>query len=497
MASPDLLPYNVSLTDQSAIIRFFPHRDGAVDDNWNVTYSGSSFAKWSYDNTFGAGVSSHRTTLVGAYILIDWAGTAVWLYGTGEKGSYSVRIGQESLVEGQGDADGLLFSQTGLTYGLHTANLTVLAGEVSITGAIITVGMGESGTVLQTRNISATENNTSPPTGNPVFDGNENWSVDNLYTNQSSGYPCIATSTLDATLSFTVNESVGFVIYGSDDWQQGLFTVAVTSDDIGATDSVTNSTIQYSPRALWTQVGLPKYLATGLDRSATYQVEIQNLGANFNLASVVVYDAIPGPSPSSSGALSSGTAPSPTSGPVASSSSSSSSSNTSHSHTSAIIAGVVVGGASVVLIFLFAMWWRRRRRQRLLDEVSAPNPFVEDPPKHEPGTSMIPPLKTDCPHAASSSSLPSGSGTNSAAGASSTPGESTEPESLMGEVRPRILPYAGSDFYETIGSRLHERDAGPAIQPPLYDPAWAELNTHQPSQTPLQRTRTRKPQPAV
>ena len=57
MSSSDPLPYNVTLTDQSAIIRFFPHRDGEVDDNWNTTYSGSSFAEWSYDNTFGRGVS--------------------------------------------------------------------------------------------------------------------------------------------------------------------------------------------------------------------------------------------------------------------------------------------------------------------------------------------------------------------------------------------------------------------------------------------------------
>ena len=52
-------PYNMvgfGLTDQSAILRFFPHRDGLITDNWNVTYSGSSFADWSYDNNFGSGV---------------------------------------------------------------------------------------------------------------------------------------------------------------------------------------------------------------------------------------------------------------------------------------------------------------------------------------------------------------------------------------------------------------------------------------------------------
>ncbi|EPS94122.1 hypothetical protein FOMPIDRAFT_1134898 [Fomitopsis schrenkii] len=285
ISGADPLPYNVSLTDQSAIIRFFPHRDGAVDDNWNTTYSESSFAEWSYDNTFGKGVSSHRTTLIGAYILIDWAGTAVWIYGSGSKGSYDVAIDQGATAQGAGDVGGLLFSQTGLTYGLHTVNLTVTGGEVSISGAIITVGMGEPGTTLQTRNISAASSST-------FFQNSQSWSIDELYTNQTAGYPCMTTDLIDATLSFTVSEAVGFIIYGSDDWQQGLFTVSVTSDDIGAANSITNNTIQYSPRALWTQVNVPKYLAAGLDRSASYNVEITNLGASFNMASVLVYAAL-------------------------------------------------------------------------------------------------------------------------------------------------------------------------------------------------------------
>lgn len=165
MSAP--LPYNVTLTDQSAIIRFSPHRDGAVDDNWNTTYSGSSFAEWSFDHTFGQGVSyvvihavllsnssstihhlqvsSHRTTLAGAYIIIDWAGTAVWIYGSGSKNSYNVAVDQGDVVQGQGDVGGLLFSQTGLNYGLHTVKLSVSQGEVSISGAIVTVGMGDPG----------------------------------------------------------------------------------------------------------------------------------------------------------------------------------------------------------------------------------------------------------------------------------------------------------------------------------------------------------------
>ena len=143
-------------------------------------------------------------------------------------------------------------------------------------------------------NISAVDTSSSPPTANPLFIGDaEVWSVATLYSNQTvGGYPCLTTSTYGATLTFTLNETVAFVLLGSDDWAQGLFTVAVYSDTPGATSSITDNTIQYSPRALWTQLDVPKYAASGLDSNATYTIEITNLGANFNLASVMVYDAL-------------------------------------------------------------------------------------------------------------------------------------------------------------------------------------------------------------
>lgn len=154
-------------------------------------------------------------------------------------------------------------------------------------------------TIPEVRNIYAVNNSTSPPTVNPLFVGDAaDWSATTLYTNQTAdGYSCLTTSTYGATLKFTLNETVGFMLIGSDDWTQGLFTVAVSSDTPGATSSVTDNTIQYSPRALWSQLNVPKYMATGLDRNATYTVEITNLGANFNLAIVAVYDAVSFPKP--------------------------------------------------------------------------------------------------------------------------------------------------------------------------------------------------------
>lgn len=140
-------------------------------------------------------------------------------------------------------------------------------------------------------------NDTFPTTGNPFFTADQSWSAVNLYANQSDAnpYPCIATYTEGATLSFELNETVGFAIYGSDDWFQGIFTVAVTSANASPESDSTlpNSTIQYSPRSGWTTVNQLKFLATGLDRTATYHVDVQNWGNTFNLGSVLVYDAVP------------------------------------------------------------------------------------------------------------------------------------------------------------------------------------------------------------
>ena len=128
---------------------------------------------------------------------------------------------------------------------------------------------------------------------NPFFAGDPaDWSATVLYTNQTAGYPCLTTSTHGAKLNFTVNGAAAFMLSGSCDWTQGLYTVAVSSDTPGATSSITDNTIQYSSRSLWSQTNIPKYLATGLDVNATYTVQVTNLGASFNLAAVYVYDVV-------------------------------------------------------------------------------------------------------------------------------------------------------------------------------------------------------------
>ncbi|KAF9805101.1 hypothetical protein IEO21_09196 [Rhodonia placenta] len=286
--------------DQSACLRFYPYQDGPTDQQWNGSYTESSWSHWSHDHNLGEGTSSHYTTLVGAYIRIDWTGTGVWIYGTGAQGAYPVEVDTYPEVQGQGDQEGILFSQTNLIYGPHSLKLSVVEPPISISKAEITVGLGAQGTLLQTRTINGVLPGTV--TGNPFFHVDNTWSAVNLYGNQSASYPCIATYQSGASLSFTLNETVGFEIYGSDDWMQGLLTVTVTSPGGEFTiASVPDSTIEYSSRSGWTALSPLRYLATGLDRTQTYTVVVKNLGNMFNLASVVVHDAVPSSSSRTSG----------------------------------------------------------------------------------------------------------------------------------------------------------------------------------------------------
>ena len=148
-------------------------------------------------------------------------------------------------------------------------------------------------------NIYPVDSSTSLPTVNPFFAADTaDWSATTLYTNQTAdGYPCLTTSTYGAKLNFTLSGIAAFILAGSCDWMQGLYTVAVSSDTPGATSSIPDNAIQYSARSLWTQENMFKYMAAGLDVNATYTVEITNIGDSFNLAAVYVYDVIPASEP--------------------------------------------------------------------------------------------------------------------------------------------------------------------------------------------------------
>lgn len=78
-------------------------------------------------------------------MVIDWAGTSVSMYGA-SAGAFEALVDDEVVQPSVNSTDPtLLFSKDDLSYGIHTAILRVTEGEVSITGAEISLALGETG----------------------------------------------------------------------------------------------------------------------------------------------------------------------------------------------------------------------------------------------------------------------------------------------------------------------------------------------------------------
>ncbi|KAI0948200.1 hypothetical protein AcW1_009780 [Taiwanofungus camphoratus] len=428
-------PYNITLSDQSSILQYLPLRDDSPNSSWYVSYSGISETEWNSNYVWPEGTSSHSTTLIGASVQLDWTCTAVYLYGQANAGAYAVQIDEMPVVTGGGSLrpGGVLFSQVGLQYGSHSVILRVIQGGVTITGAIATVGMGASGTIVETRNISAMIDNSIE---NPFFsfDSSMWFSMVPYGLNESTTrpYPRICSHDPGAVVSFNLNSTTAFAIYGGLDNDQGTYNVSVIPPPpFGPSQST-----QFNASSHWMTLDQVKYLATGMDRTETYQVIITNESNNFVLADVVAYDALP---VSSSATMGIETSVTTTRSPT-------NTSDLRHS-TSVLSAGAIYGitfgsvsAISVVLVVYYAMYRRRRRRGHF-----NPGSFVTD-------------------------------------GINPNEAGQTRNTNLL-ESLAMVSPYTkmygteqqpSNEHARASNSRqvVHEQDAGPVIQPPEYDPAW-------------------------
>ncbi|PCH44152.1 hypothetical protein WOLCODRAFT_76982 [Wolfiporia cocos MD-104 SS10] len=288
----ELASFNISVTDQSPLFQYLPYRDGPLDTSWNVSYSANSPQEWAPDKFFRTSESSHTTYLNGASVQIEWTGTAFWLYGSADPGSYEIQVDGDQHTVGDGATDSILFGQTDLPYGWHSVNLTVVDAPVSITGATLTVRMGEEGSELQSRNIS-TVTNSIPPAANPLFlsDGDA-WSVNSSYGSFGptvESYPRVTTDVKAASLFFTLNSTVGFAIYGSCDFDMGSYNVTINPPP-----PISPATGTFNASSHWIALNEIKYVATGLDRTKNYSVTVtNNQEARLDVAQVMVFDAVP------------------------------------------------------------------------------------------------------------------------------------------------------------------------------------------------------------
>ncbi|THV01095.1 hypothetical protein K435DRAFT_655930 [Dendrothele bispora CBS 962.96] len=138
------LPYNVTLSSQTACnMRYDPAPGSAVNQTtgWTVSYT-DGVKDLGYGNGIGVGVDFHQTSLVNATMELDWVGTAVYLYGKADMGSYTISVDDDEDIPGT-PVGGLLGSKSGLPYGSHKITLTVTGGSlVSFQYAEATIGIG-------------------------------------------------------------------------------------------------------------------------------------------------------------------------------------------------------------------------------------------------------------------------------------------------------------------------------------------------------------------
>jgi hypothetical protein len=112
------------------------------------------------------------------------------------------------------------------------------------------------------------------------------------YANTGAPDPRISTTDQGATISFPLTSASAFYIIGSVNFNHEAYTVTVTPSP----DSDSPLVGQYNASSRWVGLGMVKYLATGMNRSKTYQVSVTNNSPPdlwFDISQVVVLDTPP------------------------------------------------------------------------------------------------------------------------------------------------------------------------------------------------------------
>jgi hypothetical protein len=102
--------------------------------------------------------------------------------------------------------------------------------------------------------------------------------------------PRIATTVNGSSISFPLTSASAFYIVGHVNFDHGPYHVTFTPpSDIGPPQVV-----HYNASSRWVGLNTVKYLATGMDRTRTYQVEVTNDSDMFyDQSQIVVFDTPP------------------------------------------------------------------------------------------------------------------------------------------------------------------------------------------------------------
>ncbi|ESK83854.1 hypothetical protein Moror_13492 [Moniliophthora roreri MCA 2997] len=389
----DPLPYNVTISSQTASVLYSPDRDTTPDRGWNITYSHGATST-PYGPT-GVGADYHRTSVSGATMQLSWVGTALYLYGNAAPGSYKIAVDNIELSELAADLQvGLLGSKTGLSYGSHTATLTVVGGsEVAFQYAEVTIGVGYQGSSFPIQNQSVplviADGNSAKPNEqffsfNKAAGGSSqdcSWYVEGFtgQTFPANGSPESVPRQMVAScggdsLVFKIKGTSAFfiwgVVYNDHHWK-----TATLKPGLDGAPSKTTHYRDFSSTLDFRQI---LYWESGLDRDEEYEVEIMSdydSGKNFmSFHTLQLIDG--GSKPNVSELSPSGSPPS---------------SQSSTGLGAGPIAGIAIGVVSAIVLVLLASYllWRRRPIRRKAVELdqetsNVPEPFTDSPASFSP-----------------------------------------------------------------------------------------------------------------
>ncbi|KDR83229.1 hypothetical protein GALMADRAFT_152167 [Galerina marginata CBS 339.88] len=282
-------PYNITISNDSPTITYFPYRDGPAAGGWNLTCADSIDSAW-IPQSFCAGLSSHRTTYIGASLLIEFEGTAAYLYGE-TSGSFVTQV--DGQVNGyplaSDSAVALLAKSEGLSFGKHRIFLNVTqSAALSFKEAVLTIGVGNAD-----RGSYDPRNRTLTPftrtsdgltTLNPQFTFTGTWYSNGGGAIGATGnvvYPRQDTPQTGAYMTFELTNTSAFFVYGLVNFDLGAFSVELTPP-YGLGSPVTTF---YNSNAHWISLDRVMYWASGMDRDKGYSVKITNLGQGGDLPS--------------------------------------------------------------------------------------------------------------------------------------------------------------------------------------------------------------------
>ncbi|THV01104.1 hypothetical protein K435DRAFT_854077 [Dendrothele bispora CBS 962.96] len=280
----ELLPYNVTLSSQTACsIRYNPAPNLSANQTtgWKVSYT-DGVRDLDYGNDVGVGVDLHQSSLENATMELDWVGTAVYLYGDANVGSYTISVDDGEETPGT-PIGGLLGSKSSLQYGPHKISLRVVGGNlVSFQYAEATIGVGYPQSSPQNTTILAvkedgTRNDFFAYSSNPS-PGTEGWNVEIQESKPMPNGTTIPfprqmrTNTKNATVSFTLTNTTAFFLRGAVNYDHTTKNAILTSNKDGSSE---NTTINDFSTIF--DFGQILYWKSDLNRNETYNVQITNV----------------------------------------------------------------------------------------------------------------------------------------------------------------------------------------------------------------------------